>query len=251
MNIYNYDARAEWSGNFKRPKQIGVDFLRMIKILSDIYPMPDGVTNSEWGVLDIDSDDESAPLTRYLDDFTDYVEHKMCTDEDDELDPSGGYWIFSGLDLEPISINRTSNLSFNLQDGSPVRNEFEFEIGGMTPPDPALVTYAFYKQALLGGLSIWPVDWANVRCLLSDATPAEACVDMTFPYSGFQMPWMCYLSAARAANVSAPVGVLTERTPDGGLLMIAAETRLDPHDPEHMKRSRILAEFMIAHVGEG
>jgi hypothetical protein len=62
---------------------------------------------------------------------------------------------------------------------------------------------------------------------------------------------MCYLSAERAAKVRAPAGIVTERTPDGGLLMIAAETRLDPQDPQHMKRSRALAELLIEHVGEG
>jgi len=64
------------------------------------------------------------------------------------------------------------------------------------------------------------------------------------------MPWMSYLSAERAANIRAPAGIVTERTPDGGLLMIAAETRLDPQNPEHMKRSRAIAEIMIEDVGK-
>jgi hypothetical protein len=63
------------------------------------------------------------------------------------------------------------------------------------------------------------------------------------------MPWMSYLSAERAAKVRAPAGVITERTPEGGLLMIATETRLDPQDPEHIKRSRAIAEIMIEYVG--
>ena len=250
MNIYNYDCHAQCAGNFKRPKQIGEDFLRMIDILKTIYSGPIDATKSEWSVLDIDDDGESAPLTLYIDNFTDYVEHKMCTDEDGELDPSGGYWIYSDLIFEPSSVNR-GNLSFNVHDGSPIQNQFEFEVGGMTPPDPALVTFSFYKQALLSGLSIWPADWANVRCSLSDASPAEACLDPTFPYSGFQMPWICYLSAERAARIRAPAGIVTERTPDGGLLMIAADTRLDPDNAEHMKHSKLLAQFMIKHVGDG
>jgi hypothetical protein len=64
------------------------------------------------------------------------------------------------------------------------------------------------------------------------------------------MPWMSYLSAERAAKVSVPAAIVTERTAHGGLLMIAAETRLDPQNPEHMKRSRVLAEIMIEHAGE-
>jgi hypothetical protein len=51
------------------------------------------------------------------------------------------------------------------------------------------------------------------------------------------------------AKVSVPAGIVTERTPDGGLLMIAAETRLDPQNAEHMKGSRAIAEIMIEHAG--
>jgi len=126
-----------------------------------------------------------------------------------------------------------------------------FEVGDSTfPPDPDRVTYSFYRDALLGGISIWAADWAYVRCSLYGSSPAEACGDPTFPYSGFHMPWMCYLSAERAAKVRAPAGIATERTPDGGLLMTAAETRLDPQNPEHMERSKALAELLIEHIGD-
>ncbi len=46
------------------------------------------------------------------------------------------------------------------------------------------------------------------------------------------------------------MGVPAERTPDGGLLMIAAEERLDPANPDHMRRSRAIAEIMIARAGD-
>jgi hypothetical protein len=38
--------------------------------------------------------------------------------------------------------------------------------------------------------------------------------------------------------------------PDGGLLMMATEKRLDPENPEHLRRSRLLAETMIARTGD-
>jgi hypothetical protein len=71
-----------------------------------------------------------------------------------------------------------------------------------------------------------------------------------FPASLFHISWLAYLSAPLAAGLKLPGEILTERTPDGGLLMIAAEERLDPTNPEHLRRSRILAETMIAHAGE-
>jgi hypothetical protein len=70
-----------------------------------------------------------------------------------------------------------------------------------------------------------------------------------FPYSLFHIPWLAYLSVPLAAGLELPPEILTERTPDGGLLMIAAEERLDPTDPEHLSRALILAETMIARIG--
>jgi hypothetical protein len=40
--------------------------------------------------------------------------------------------------------------------------------------------------------------------------------------------------------------ILTERMPDGGLLMSATTDRLDPMNPEHVRGARILAETLIA-----
>lgn len=250
-NIYNYAARAVWGGNRKKPKQIGDEFLRMVDALTAIYPVPSDCTKSYWTLLDENDDEDADLLTNYTDNMTQYVKDNICRDENDIPDPGGGYWIFSQLMLEPLSVCGRGSLNFNLQDGSPFKNDFEFELGAsVLPPDPDWVTFPFYKAALLAGLSIWPADWANVCCSQFGATPAEASLDPDFPYSGFQMPWMCYLSAELAVGVSVPPGIVTERTPDGGLLMIAAETRLDPDDPYHMARSRSLAELMIVRVGD-
>ena len=63
------------------------------------------------------------------------------------------------------------------------------------------------------------------------------------------MPWISYLDAERSAKVEPPPPITSERTPDGGLLMIAAETRLDPTNALHMRPSRLIAQIMIAHGG--
>jgi hypothetical protein len=82
---------------------------------------------------------------------------------------------------------------------------------------------------------------------LESLPPAPS--DPTFPYSRFHIPWLAYLSAHLAAGIELPAEIKTERTPDGGLLMIAAEALLEPTDPEHLKRSRVLADIMIARAG--
>ena len=75
-------------------------------------------------------------------------------------------------------------------------------------------------------------------------------IDPTFPDTIFHIPWIAYLSAERAAGLTLAREILTERMPDGGLLMSATTDRLDPMNPEHVRRARILAEILIACAGE-
>jgi hypothetical protein len=72
-------------------------------------------------------------------------------------------------------------------------------------------------------------------------------LDPTFPYSIFHIPWIAYLSAEHADGIALPRDIVTERTPDGGLLMSATTDRLDPDNSEHVRRARIITEAMIAH----
>jgi hypothetical protein len=70
-----------------------------------------------------------------------------------------------------------------------------------------------------------------------------------FPYSRFHIPWFSYLSVPLAAGLKMPSDIQTERAPDGGMLMIATEDRLNPTDPDHVRRARLIAETMIARTG--
>ena len=70
-----------------------------------------------------------------------------------------------------------------------------------------------------------------------------------FPYSRFHISWLAYLSAPLAAGIELPPEIKSERSPDNGLLMIAADARLEPTDHEHLRRARIIADIMIAHTG--
>jgi hypothetical protein len=70
-----------------------------------------------------------------------------------------------------------------------------------------------------------------------------------FPYSRFHIPWIAYLGPALLPSPMQPPDITTEHTPDGGLLMTVTEDRLDPTNPEHLRRARTLAETMIAQTG--
>ncbi|HEY1978859.1 MAG TPA: hypothetical protein VGH13_02140 [Xanthobacteraceae bacterium] len=136
----------------------------------------------------------------------------------------------------------------------------------MVSPDPAIVTFPLFRAALLAIHSIWPSSWACAQAFQSNTVkvPIENSpsgqgyslevgpmipADPTFPESIFHIPWIAYLCAPLACGVKLPLEIQTERTPDGGLLLIATEERLDPDLPEHARRARILAETLIECTG--
>lgn len=127
------------------------------------------------------------------------------------------------------------------------------------------MTYPFCKAALLAINAIWQAPWACAQAFGS--APVETPVDIggvrgtridsiaplptdpTFPYSIFHVPWIAYLAEELTAGLKLPPEILTERTRDGGLLMTATKERLDPDNPEHARRARILAQTMIKQTG--
>ena len=133
-------------------------------------------------------------------------------------------------------------------------------------PDPAIVTYPVFKAVLLAINAIWPPAWACAYAFRSDFVKVPVNYgdgvqgyrleslppvpsDPTFPYSPFHITWLAYLSVPLAAGLEMPPEIKTQRTPDGGLLMIATDERLEPSDPEHLRRARFLAQIMIACTG--
>lgn len=120
-----------------------------------------------------------------------------------------------------------------------------------TLPDPALVTYPLFKAALLTINTSWPPCWACVYAYRMgfDKSPLFPGAEL-FPFSAFKIPWLGHLPASLASGLELPPAILTERTPDGGLLMSATKERLDPTVLEHWRRARMIAETMIAHTGK-
>ena len=78
----------------------------------------------------------------------------------------------------------------------------------------------------------WEADWGIVEAWGYDRLTVGSNDKLLLPYGG----WLTYLSSALAKRISAPTGVLAERTPDGGLLMLVSEGPLDVADPIHIAR---------------
>jgi len=120
----------------------------------------------------------------------------------------------------------------------------------MVAPDPAIVTYPMFRAALLAINTVWQQPWACVEAfrLHYNKMPLYSGAAL-FPYSCFHIPWIACLGPSLLKGAILPPDIKTEQSANGGLLMIATEERLDPTNPEHLRRARILAETMITCTG--
>jgi hypothetical protein len=165
----------------------------------------------------------------------------------DDLREPAPYWGYS-LVAHAGAVVKSRRISLRIRTGGKVSGSMSLETGDYKVlPDPALVTYPLFRATLLAINAIWPASYAYASAYRMgyDTAPLFPGAEL-FPSSGFHIPWLGYLRASLASGLDLPPEILTERTPDGGLLMSATEERLDPTVPEHWRRARIIAETMIA-----
>ncbi len=240
---FSYYLRSRLPGGPKTPAAIGTMFLKTLDSLSQIGPVLD-----EWDVVDLQRS-SSSPLGSTRPRISTLIESNVYREDRGDARPDKGYSV-GAITETPLDSRRMHLLVMNA--GGKSEGDLKLEAGHIgVPPDPAVVTYPIFKAALLAINSLWSPGWSNVCAFELDYQKAPIVPGAPlFPYSVFHMSWFAYLSAPRTEGVRLPADIRTERTPDGGLLMIAVEERLDPTNPEHLRRSRILAETMIAHAGE-
>jgi hypothetical protein len=257
---YRYFVRGHWRGPAdEEPAVTGGKFLQTLDALSGIDTIFSG-----WQVIrnwEITEDEypRFVPLDTARKRIAEIVESGVVHDDFNEPTPGYGYSVCATAGARgPHRVTlsaRTGNQSFELSFG-------EHNIAS----DLTIVTYPLFKAALLASGSPWNAKWSCAQAFRNDVVkvpidfgpgvPAfridsaiQAPLDPSFPISIFHVPWIAYLSAELAAGVTLAREILTERTPDGGLLMSATTERLDPTNPEHVRSARILAETMIAKTG--
>jgi hypothetical protein len=242
MNEYNYKILATWRVEPTEPEILGEKFLRALDSIaataSEIGPWLISPQSFSRKLLPIDEARKIMPKI---------LENCVAT-IDDMPDPNYGYCLIAldRPDFSPKSVGLVASV------GGRFGDEISFEVGSLrVPSDPDTVTYPLFRSALLAILAQWPSVWANASAYKWDYYKASTAPGVPpHAYSRFHLPWLAYLSAPLAIGLDPSPEIPAERTPDGGLLMIAAEERLDPANPEHMRRSRAIAEIMIARAGD-
>jgi hypothetical protein len=269
---YEYFIRSDWQDRVETPAAIGAKFLNTLDALSRIDPIfSDWIIaecpNPRSGDLITDSENMKAiPLASARPRIAEIIENYVVLDDAGDPDPDHGYNAMAAT--SELAGLRTARVK--VRAGGKYGGGVDFGFGRhmMKPPDLTLVTYPLFKAALLAINAIWRSPWACAEAFRSGsisvpgveivpglvATKIESVtqvpLDPTFPRSIFHIPWIAYLSAERAAGIALTRDILTERTPDGGLLMSATTDRLDPMNPEHVRRARIVTEVLITRAGK-
>lgn len=256
---FNYNIRSALPSNPESPVSLGAKFVRTLDALSSIDP----TVFSDWQVMDYPARD-SLPLAAARSRIAAIIDNNVSRDDFGKPNGYRGYSAGAYTDRGGLS---PRGMSLRIRAGGKNAGETNLMAGEYDMfPDAAVVTYPLFKAALLAINAIWPSAWTCAYAFRSDFVKVPVNYgdgvqgyrleslppvpsDPTFPYSPFHITWLAYLSAPLAADVKLPPEIKTERTPDGGLFMIAAEQRLEPTDPEHLRRARILADTMITRTG--
>ena len=257
---FTYSIRSELPAHPQDPAALGAKFLSTLDALSAIDPIFTDWQIMKYGLIDVDVVDVdvdpavqvagwSLPLAIARPQIAAVIEKNVKRDDWREPQPDEGYTLGAYTDTRDDT--RAMHLRIDAG-GEKQKGDTHLELGGYeSPSDLAVVTYPLYKAALLAINASWPPSWACAYAFesyyydepLSPGAPL-------FPYSTFHVTWIGYLSAPLAKGLELPPEILTERTGDGGVLITAVEERLDPANPEHLRRARILAETMVKHTGD-
>lgn len=255
---FTYGIRFILPENPQGPASIGAKFVDTLDALTRIDP----TIFTNWAIMDFPAM-AALPLESSRSRIAAIIERNVERDDWDNPEPEGGYTA-NGFTAD---VGESRSIDLRIKAGGKEKGEINLETGDYKVyPDPAIVTYKLFKAALLAINAIWPSAWACAYAFRSESTKVPEVyapgvvgyslvgtpmipIEPTFPKSTFHIAWFAYLSSELAAGVKLVSEILTERTPDGGLLMSAATERLDPLNPEHRRRARILVETMIAQTG--
>jgi hypothetical protein len=239
---FRYSIRSSLPGHPEESASVGVKLVNTLDGLNRIDPL----IFANWEVMDF-SARTSLPLAVARSRIGTIVENNVTRDDFGQPEPYYGYAAVAFTRHAIMS----QQINLRIKVGGNCEGDTWLQAGSYKIfPESSIVTYPVFRGAMLAINAIWPPPWACADAFRMDYDKAPLFPNAPlFPYSRFHIPWFAYLSAELAAGVSLPSEILTERTSNDGLLMIATEDRLDPTNPKHLRCARVLAEIMMARTG--
>jgi hypothetical protein len=258
MDCY-YTLNGAWPAKVETPEAIGAALLRMLDDLE-----AGGGVFTDWGLWaepmdndpDFDPEDpkyakwlEAEPVTQFRGRMAQLVAANVSRYEGEE-DIDDGYTILGRS--RTSSFEARSAASLSLTCGSKRTNFAAIDVGNLlSGVNPSMVEYQPFKAALLAVAANWPCPWASFGAFPLMGFSARS-IERPGPFPWrpiFGMTWMGYLSKERARGLVVPHELVTERRPDGSLLLIAAEEPLDADNPRHVKAAALLGDILAERGG--
>jgi len=242
VSNYHYNINATWRVEPTSPAVLGKKFLGVLDAISNAVP---GI--GDWQLAKPPYRDEYVTVDEARAKPAEWVENNPAT-HDEIPTPESGYKLMAlnaGPAFSPKKVGLTARV------GGTIGDTIRFGVGFVqVPSDLETATYLLFRTALLAIIAQFPSVWANAYLYAAGYKDKSLAPGIPpHPATEYNRPWLSYLCAPLTKGLVPPVGVPCERTADGGLLMIAAEERLDPTNPDHMRRSRAMAQVMIARAG--
>lgn len=240
--FFKYSIRSVPPVGAESSSTLGAKFLHSLDALSQIDP----TIFTDWKIMDFPAR-ASIPLAAARPRIGAIVEENITRDDHGEPSPYYGYSCVAFTE----NAAKARNVTLRIKAGGKDQGHISLETGSYkVAPDPSILTYPFFRAVLLAVTAIWSPPWSCAQAFRVDyyEVPLFPGAPL-FPYSRFHIPWIAYLSTPLIAGIELPAEILSEGTPNGGLLTTATEDRLDPTDPEHLRRARFLAETLITRTG--
>jgi hypothetical protein len=241
MSDYSFSLYARLSTESASPVALGRRYLETLREAARSAPQI-----GDWLIMPRPFAHDSLSFDEAARSIDQLVEDNVSI-VDGEPDADNGYHLNARnrRDLSGSSLGLSANI------GGKFDAKIEFEVGFTSiPTDLSVVSFPLFKTVLSIFIAHWPVLWANAELfrLGYDRVPPAPGIP-PHPTSRYLIPWISYLSAPLSAGLEPPTEVETERMTDGGITMIASKDRLDPTNPEEMRKSRMMAEIMISRAG--
>ena len=227
-----YEIFAYWGPRPETAAECAPKVLRMLSTLAEISPHLArwlGQRPRTKKIINASSLD--------LADMTDLIAHGRNLSEDDYQPILSLGYRFTFVNRErrdPLAVAlyakmggyTTANLHANI---------IWLETEPFDPRNADLISFPIFKSALLAFAGIWNASYCYAGPIGLAAMLPHDERRMAPRFCG---GWIVYLSPRFAPMVVPPRAVVSERTSDGGLLMIATEERFSAENPAHMSAAR-------------
>lgn len=220
-----YNIHAYWERRAETPDPLAARFVRMIDRLREIDPI---------FALWTGGSRRSKKFETVRDHYAEEVAKCVVKDDWGVPEPIWGY------SFGALTRGRARERSFSVlvHAGStypkPFPNDALFRTSSGSIPDSSVITYNFFKRALLAMTEAWD----PVCC----TAYSDALIKLVPGGIYFHEAWIQYLCPWLVSLVTLPPApVIVERLPNGGLLMSATTQTFDVENPAHMVAARAIA----------